>query len=617
MGNSISSKKKNEENENKSIKKLKTKYNENIIKDTNYKELNFPEEKKDGKRKKINIKKYKLSFNLNIYLEENAFRKKSNYLSLPLSTIRGMVNNIIYNNFSFIDANGKSVNLKEENNLTVSEVINDCNKINLKIAKAKNMKKFLEIKEDIITKDTTIEIKDENENNSNYEDIPIEQKKKKMKIKDLEKEEDINDLFLDNKEKTKEESDSSENKRVKKKKKKKNKKKKKIKFSDDENELNNKFINNIAISKESSFEYKIKRPLPGFEKIEKIGDLDIYLYKSENFSDEEWSQAINLLVVGEAGVGKTTLLNCYLNYLLGIELSDKFRYKLIYEDYSPKKLKSPEVSIYPIRRPNKKPIIIIDTPGFGDINGINNDKNIESKIRDYLSNKISTINAVCLVIKGTTNRLNSSQKYIFDCILNLFGKDIKENFVVLITFCDGLEPQILSSLQSDESIFKDIINHLEKDEWYFQFNNSVFFNSKINDYSKIFWDLSIMSYEKFTRKIEKLPAKSLSLTKQVLEERAELENNVSNLISHLDNALNIMNNFKNTIKQLEKLKGDLENNKDFVIEVDEFYTEQIDLSGKGIYTTTCLKCNFTCHNDCSYSEDSDKKNVKFLKVIIA
>ena len=37
MGNSISSKKKNEENENKSIKKLKTKYNENIIKDTNYK----------------------------------------------------------------------------------------------------------------------------------------------------------------------------------------------------------------------------------------------------------------------------------------------------------------------------------------------------------------------------------------------------------------------------------------------------------------------------------------------------------------------------------------------------------------------------------------------------
>ena len=117
-----------------------------------------------------------------------------------------------------------------------------------------------------------------------------------------------------------------------------------------------------------------------------------------------------------------------------------------------------------------------------------------------------------------------------------------------------------------------------------------------------------MSYEKFTRKIEKLPAKSLSLTKQVLEERAKLENSVSNLTPQLDNALNIMNNFKNTIKQVEKLKGDLNDYKDFVIEVDEFYTEQIDLSGKGIYTTTCLKCNFVCHNNCSYSDDSDKKN---------
>ena len=85
----------------------------------------------------------------------------------------------------------------------------------------------------------------------------------------------------------------------------------------------------------------------------------------------------------------------------------------------------------------------------------------------------------------------------------------------------------------------------------------------------------------------------------------------------LDNALNIMNNLKNTIKQVEKLKGDLKDNKNFIIEVDEFYMEQIDLSGKGIYTTTCLKSNFTYHKNCSINDGSDKKNVKFLKVIIA
>jgi hypothetical protein len=30
--------------------------------------------------------------------------------------------------------------------------------------------------------------------------------------------------------------------------------------------------------------------------------------------------------------------------------------------------------------------------------------------------------------------------------------------------------------------------------------------------------------------------------------------------------------------------------------------------GKEIYTTTCLNCNFTCHDNCAFSDDSDKKD---------
>jgi len=44
------------------------------------------------------------------------------------------------------------------------------------------------------------------------------------------------------------------------------------------------------------------------------------------------------------------------------------------------------------------------------------------------------------------------------------------------------------------------------------------FFCKKNHYTKMFWKICIMSYEKFTRKIEKLPAKSLTLTRQVLDE---------------------------------------------------------------------------------------------------
>ena len=43
----------------------------------------------------------------------------------------------------------------------------------------------------------------------------------------------------------------------------------------------------------------------------------------------------------------------------------------------------------------------------------------------------------------------------------------------MITFCDGVEPQIVQVLQPDESIFKDIINYSENNEWYYKFNNYI------------------------------------------------------------------------------------------------------------------------------------------------
>ena len=36
----------------------------------------------------------------------------------------------------------------------------------------------------------------------------------------------------------------------------------------------------------------------------------------------------NLLIMGQAGSGKTSVIDTFLNYLLGVELCDKFRYKL-------------------------------------------------------------------------------------------------------------------------------------------------------------------------------------------------------------------------------------------------------------------------------------------------
>jgi len=76
--------------------------------------------------------------------------------------------------------------------------------------------------------------------------------------------------------------------------------------------------------------------------------------------------------------------------------------------------------------------------------------------------------------------LTANQKYIFTSILDLFGKDVQENFVAMLTFCDGKEPQIVQTLKEPGSIFDKIIPHI-KGSWYHKFNNSAIYSDEIED----------------------------------------------------------------------------------------------------------------------------------------
>jgi hypothetical protein len=53
-------------------------------------------------------------------------------------------------------------------------------------------------------------------------------------------------------------------------------------------------------------------------------------------------------------------------------------------------------------------------------------------------------------LKAPDSRLTSTQKYIFEAILSLFGNDIKDNICTLITFADGQKPPVLAGLEALE-----------------------------------------------------------------------------------------------------------------------------------------------------------------------
>ena len=332
----------------------------------------------------------------------------------------------------------------------------------------------------------------------------------------------------------------------------------------------------------------------------------MYLYPVDNLTEEEQKRAIVLMVVGQTGSGKTTLLNAYINYLMGINYEDDFRYIIIFEQFNKKQDESQtsEVTIYNIRAPDGTIIQIIDTPGFGDTGGIKKDIEITQKIRQAFIDKLTSITCICFVAQSCNARLSANQKYIFNCILDLFGDDVKSNFICMLTFCDGAKPVIIDSLQSKQFMFHEIIPYIET-PWYYKFNNSGIFEKDIeNEFNLSFFNLGMKSFKDFTQRIKSLKKISLNKSKEVLLERQHLEKQVEILQIALKEGIDKVNYIKGIINMIKSVKGNLNGAKNFTKKIKTYKPRKIPVYD-GRLITTCLVCSHTCHDHC-YCEDNEK-----------
>ena len=320
-----------------------------------------------------------------------------------------------------------------------------------------------------------------------------------------------------------------------------------------------------------------------------------------------------VMVVGATGSGKTTLINGMLNYLMGAEWTDMSRFKLIEEELIHNQVYSVTqwITAYTIHHVDffsvPFTLHIVDTPGFGDTSGIRRDQQITEQIRIFFSTAgsrgLDRLDAVGFVAQSSLPRLTVTQKYIFDSILSLFGKDIAENIFLLLTFADGQKPQVLGSIGKAGIPYQK----------FFKFNNSAWFvGNQQNDedqhnFDEMFWKMGVSSFKTFMTELEKVDPKSLTLTKEVLSERKNLELAVQCLHTHIKLGLGQLEELKKEAEVLKQHENDIDKNKDFTYEVEEHKMIPVS-TAIGQYTTNCTKCNVTCHIRCRRSDDADKEN---------
>ncbi|BFU18677.1 hypothetical protein conserved [Entamoeba histolytica] len=346
-------------------------------------------------------------------------------------------------------------------------------------------------------------------------------------------------------------------------------------------------------------------PIEGSKRLKshENGKLKIYLYPNQPFNQKDENDAIAILVVGETGSGKTTLLNSFVNAIYGIKITDDFRYIIINEDhleqYGEKSVsQTSEVTIYNIKRTKRTPPIkIIDTPGFGDTRGIEWDTEITKQIKKAFETKVFDLNAICFVASSSNVKLTVSQKYIFGNIINLFGKDVKKNFIAMLTFCDGEEPQVINALKSKDCIFSTIIPEIDE-PWYLKFNNSAIYSDKTEDvFTQMFWKLGMKSFDDFITKLEILPRKSLEKSKEVLRKRECIKAQIEGIRISLNNGLAKMNEIKQIYEQLKENQDKVKNNENFTFTTEVEVQKIVDLKS-GESATNCNKCHKTCHHPC-------------------
>ena len=365
------------------------------------------------------------------------------------------------------------------------------------------------------------------------------------------------------------------------------------------------------------------RLLSGSKRLKKKGNLSIYLLPTvEKMRKNEIvmvdvgmnirkiiSQHRVLMLVGATGAGKSALINGIANHITGVKWNDDFRLILIPEGDSQTNSQTKKITAYRfLDSILPYTLTVIDTPGFGDTSGVAKDKEIRQLINEFFSNTggkgIDQINGIGFVTPANLPRLTVSQKYIFENVLTLFGKDIRSNVFLMTTFADGHKPQVLGAVEEANVPYQS----------FFKFNNSALFASNTGDspFDAMFWTMGMESFALFFESLSEAEPRSLTLTRQVLQERDQLEKIVQSLQQRIHTSLAKIDELKQEEAILQEQEKAIDSTKDFTYTVKRTEKRRVDLPKKK-YTTTCLTCDSTCHEVCSKSNDSDKKYCSVMK----
>ncbi|XP_067430605.1 uncharacterized protein [Thunnus thynnus] len=339
-------------------------------------------------------------------------------------------------------------------------------------------------------------------------------------------------------------------------------------------------------------------------KEEKFGNLTRKTVGEKNLNKTNKT----ILLVGETGTGKSTLINALVNYAMGVKFDDNIRFEIVEDEKrSQSESQTSDVIVYQIFGFEDKTLpfslTIIDTPGYGNIKVVECDVTISQRLFDLFrsENGIHELDAVGLVLQATENRVSDQLKYIFDSVTSLFGKDIEKNIVALITHSDGITPD--DALTALEAANIKCAKDEEDQPVHFLFNNrqTTQRTKKTKLALENAWRVTETGAEEFKDFLEKSKPQKLITTVEVMNARIRITACIQNLQDRIQLTELKQNKIQQTEEALKKHEQEMKKNEEFTVEVDEVYKDKVSIDG-GMWglvfyegAVTCNTCKETCH----------------------
>ncbi|XP_062372400.1 uncharacterized protein LOC134059878 isoform X2 [Sardina pilchardus] len=314
-----------------------------------------------------------------------------------------------------------------------------------------------------------------------------------------------------------------------------------------------------------------------------------------------------IMLVGQTGTGKTTLINSMINYIVGVKKEDNIWFQISEEtEYDQTKSKTTCLTVYEVFI-KERPISfsILDMPGFGDTEeGLVSDEMIAKRLYTLFSSHegIYSIDAIGIVVKDSLACLDDKQLYMFDAIQSLFGKNVGGNMVVFITHAEEIfHYNVFAAIDKcNISVAKNDRNqpiHFLFDN--FQSDRSQVKNDSVYDAK---WDLGQRSTDEFMSWLNSTTTQNLRITEKVLRDRLTLDN----LVKSINKSNAQIESKRQELKKIENVMKTMEAEKDITIKVEKKFKRKIEIFQTSIFgneAMCCQKCEENCHLGCWWITD--------------